>query len=92
MKSVAPAFMLTSCSCYSLTLKMEEICFSEMLVDFEQTARCSTPDDSTVQEKSSFKITCQSVVCAQTDDEARTARNSWDIDNVFQHSPLKPNN
>jgi hypothetical protein len=35
-----PAFVLISCSGYSLTLKMEAICSSESYFDFQQTARC----------------------------------------------------
>jgi hypothetical protein len=35
----ATCFLLISCLACSLTLKMEVTCFSEMLVDFQQTAK-----------------------------------------------------
>jgi hypothetical protein len=40
-----PAFMLVSCLAYSSTLKVELICFSEMLVDFQQTTQRYIPND-----------------------------------------------
>jgi hypothetical protein len=43
-----PAFMLASCSAYSSTLKMQAICSSEMLVDFQRTTRRYIPEDSTL--------------------------------------------
>jgi hypothetical protein len=37
---------LVSCSAYSLTLKMEAICYSETSVDFQRTTRRYIPEDS----------------------------------------------
>jgi hypothetical protein len=42
------AFMLVSCLAYSSALKMEEICSSEMSVDFQWTTRCYIPKDNTL--------------------------------------------
>jgi hypothetical protein len=44
-----PAFTLVSCSVYSLTLKMEAICSSEMLVNFQWTTWHYIPEDSAHQ-------------------------------------------
>jgi hypothetical protein len=43
-----PDFKLTSCSAYSLTLKMEATCFSETSVDFQRTIRHYIPEDRTL--------------------------------------------
>jgi hypothetical protein len=43
-----PAFMLVSCSAYSLTLKMEVICSSKTLVEFQQNIPHYIPEDSTL--------------------------------------------
>jgi hypothetical protein len=48
--------MLVSCSDYSLTLKMEAMCSSEMSVDFQQTVRRYAPEDSTLHVIFMFKI------------------------------------
>jgi hypothetical protein len=40
--------MLVSCLAYSLTLKTEATCSSEMLVDFQQTALCYIPGGQTL--------------------------------------------
>jgi hypothetical protein len=37
-------FILVSCSVYSLTLKLEVMCSLEMLLDFQWTAWCYTPE------------------------------------------------
>jgi hypothetical protein len=39
------ASTLVSCLAYSSTLKMEETCPSETLVDFQQTTQCYIPED-----------------------------------------------
>jgi hypothetical protein len=44
---VPSAFTLVSCLTYS-TLKIEAICSSETLVDFQQTAQRYNPEDSTL--------------------------------------------
>jgi hypothetical protein len=49
--SIPPAFTLVSCSTYS-TLKMEGICSSETLVDFQRTMRPHIPEDSTLESDS----------------------------------------
>jgi hypothetical protein len=50
MKNSLPsALTLTSCSAYSSTLKMEAICSSETLVDFQRTTWRYIPEDSTLQ-------------------------------------------
>jgi hypothetical protein len=41
-------FMLVSCLAYSSTLKMEEICFSETSVDFQQATCHHIPEDRTI--------------------------------------------
>jgi hypothetical protein len=38
-------------SAYSLTLKMEATCFSEMSVDFPRTTQRYIPEDSTLQNR-----------------------------------------
>jgi hypothetical protein len=43
-----PAFMLVSCSAYSLTLQME-ICSSEISVDFQWATWCYVPEVSTLE-------------------------------------------
>jgi hypothetical protein len=43
-----PAFMLVSCLIYSSNLKMEAIYSSKTLVDFQCTAWCYIPEDSTL--------------------------------------------
>jgi hypothetical protein len=40
-----PALTLVSCSAYSSTLKMEAICFSVTLVDFQRNTRRCIPED-----------------------------------------------
>jgi hypothetical protein len=65
-----PAFMLVSCAAYSLTLKMEALCSSETLVDFQRTTQRYIPEDSTLQyfslPKTSFKTcNCSRSVCVQ---------------------------
>jgi hypothetical protein len=47
-KLVASTTTLVSCSPYSLTLKMEAICSSETLVDFQQTTFHYIPEDNTL--------------------------------------------
>jgi hypothetical protein len=42
-----PTFTLVSCSAYSSTLKMEVLCSSETLDDFQRTTRSYIPEDST---------------------------------------------
>jgi hypothetical protein len=44
------------CLAYSSTLKMEAVCFSEMLVGFHWTIRCYVPQDSTSQ-LTTFQVT-----------------------------------
>jgi hypothetical protein len=43
-----PAFMLVSCSAYSLTLKMEATHSSETSVEFQRTTRHYVPEDRTL--------------------------------------------
>jgi hypothetical protein len=43
---ITPAFMLVSCPSYSSTLKMEAICSSKKLVDFQQTTWRYIAEDS----------------------------------------------
>jgi hypothetical protein len=43
-----PAFKLGTCSAYSTTLKMEVICSSKMLVDFQWTTPCYITEDRTL--------------------------------------------
>jgi hypothetical protein len=47
--SLPPAFTPDSCFAYFSTLKMEEACFSETIVDFQQTSRCYMPENRTHQ-------------------------------------------
>jgi hypothetical protein len=54
-----PAFMLVSCFAYYSTLKMEETCSSEMLVDFQRTTRRYIPQDRTFQTNSFVLSTSQ---------------------------------
>jgi hypothetical protein len=44
-----PAFVLVSCSAYSLTKKMEAICSSETSVDFQRATLCYIPEQRTLQ-------------------------------------------
>jgi hypothetical protein len=44
---LAACFMPVSCVAYSLTLKMEAIYFSEMVVDFHYTTQHYIPEDRT---------------------------------------------
>jgi hypothetical protein len=44
-----PAFMLVSCSAYSLTLNMETLCSSKMLVGIQGTTWHYIPEDGTLQ-------------------------------------------
>jgi hypothetical protein len=53
---LTPAFMLVSCSAYSSTLKMEDICFSETLVKFRRTVRRYIPEESTLQYEFNFAL------------------------------------
>jgi hypothetical protein len=50
------AFTLVSCSAFSLTLKMEAICSSELSIDFQWTALCYIPEDSTLLVKPQFSF------------------------------------
>jgi hypothetical protein len=47
-QSLPHVFTLVSCSAYSLTLNMEALCSSEMLIDFQMTTRRCIPEDRTV--------------------------------------------
>jgi hypothetical protein len=42
---LATCFTLISCLAYSSTLKMEEICYSETSVEFQQTTRPYIPEE-----------------------------------------------
>jgi hypothetical protein len=44
--SSPPAFMLISCSAFSSTLKVEAICYSETLVEFQRTTWRYMPEDN----------------------------------------------
>jgi hypothetical protein len=46
--SLPPAFMLVSCSVYSMTLTKEAICSSETSIDFKRATWCYIPEDSTL--------------------------------------------
>jgi hypothetical protein len=43
-----PVFTIISCSDYSSTMKMENICSSETSVDFQRTTRLYIPQDTTL--------------------------------------------
>jgi hypothetical protein len=43
---LSPAFTLVSCLAYSSTLKMEAVCFSKTVVDFQRTTWHYIPEDS----------------------------------------------
>jgi hypothetical protein len=47
-KKPAACLMLVSCMAFSLTLKVEMICSSEMSLDFHQTTQCYIPEDRTL--------------------------------------------
>jgi hypothetical protein len=51
-----PVLLLVSC-CYSLTLKKEAICYSELSVDFQWTTRRYIPEDDTLQHVTNFLMT-----------------------------------
>jgi hypothetical protein len=48
------AFMMVSCSDYSSTLKMENVCSSETSVDFQRTTRRYIPEDTTLLQSQIF--------------------------------------
>jgi hypothetical protein len=48
-RSLPRAFMVVSCLAYSLTLKMEAICYSDTLVNFQRTTQHYIPEDRTLQ-------------------------------------------
>jgi hypothetical protein len=54
--------MLVACSAYSFALKMDAVCFSEMLVNFYQTAQCHVAKDSTYLSTRLHDITSQKAV------------------------------
>jgi hypothetical protein len=45
---LATCFMLFSCLSYSSTMKEEEICFSQMLADFQRSTQCYVLEDRTL--------------------------------------------
>jgi hypothetical protein len=55
---------LCACSAYSLILKMEAICSSEMSVNFYQTARHHTPWDGALHSRCHENIrSCNKIIC-----------------------------
>jgi hypothetical protein len=61
-----PAFTLVSCSAYSSTLKVEGICSSETLVDYQRTAQRYIPEDGTLYNI----VTCGGCVTHKTDSQS----------------------
>jgi hypothetical protein len=65
-------FIQVSCMACSLTLKMEEICFSDMSVDFKRTTRRYFPEERTIHDhrcenlKSYLKLNTPDLCCCRS--------------------------